>query len=117
MPDTRPKLRVYIETRARDELREQARYIEKQRKGHGVLLLQNVKTAIKDILLPNIQWGYYRDEKTDPQFYEKHIVRFPMTVVYFKHDDDVYIVAISHDARKPGYWKPRLDDANYTKYR
>jgi len=109
--------KAFIETRARDELRQQAQYIEKKRKGHGILLLNNVKAAIKDILNPDIQWGFFLDEISEPQFYERHVARFPMKVVYFTQDNDVYIVAVASEAREPGYWKPRLNDAEYTQYR
>jgi len=114
---SKPTRAAFIETRARDELRQQAKFVEKRRKGHGALLLNNVKAAITDILNPDIQWGFYLDEISEPQFYERHVSRFPMKVVYFTRDNDVYIVAIASEAREPGYWKSRINDAGYFRYR
>ena len=33
--------------------------------------------------------------------------RFPYKVVYRERVDDVYIVAIAHSSRRPGYWRNR----------
>jgi plasmid stabilization system protein ParE len=35
------------------------------------------------------------------------ITRFPYRVIYRVRDDDIYIVAIAHTSRRPGYWKNR----------
>lgn len=35
-------------------------------------------------------------------------IRFPYRVVYEDLPDAIYIVAIAHASRKPGYWKSRL---------
>jgi plasmid stabilization system protein ParE len=34
--------------------------------------------------------------------------RFPFFVVYFAWQDEVYIVAVVHAKRRPGYWSSRL---------
>lgn len=31
-------------------------------------------------------------------------------IVYFVHDETLWIVAIAHEGRRPGYWKDRLSD-------
>jgi len=36
--------------------------------------------------------------------------RFPFRVIYIELPDAMWIVAIAHCARKPGYWKKRLKD-------
>ena len=33
--------------------------------------------------------------------------RFPFSVIYRKHDNSIYIVAVMHNSRKPGYWLSR----------
>ena len=33
--------------------------------------------------------------------------RFPFTIVYAERDDEIVIVAIAHDRRRPGYWRGR----------
>jgi plasmid stabilization system protein ParE len=36
------------------------------------------------------------------------LTRFPYRLIYRVRDDDIYIVAIAHTSRRPGYWKNRL---------
>ena len=36
------------------------------------------------------------------------VTRFPYHVVYVETSSHIRILAIAHDRRKPGYWKPRL---------
>ncbi len=33
--------------------------------------------------------------------------RFPFSVIYREHNDSIYIVAVMHNSRKPGYWLHR----------
>ena len=42
----------------------------------------------------------------------RHFVlrRFPFSVVYAVASDVVYIVAVAHGSREPGYWRPRVQD-------
>ncbi|HEX8245374.1 MAG TPA: type II toxin-antitoxin system RelE/ParE family toxin [Longimicrobium sp.] len=34
--------------------------------------------------------------------------RFPYSVVYWPDPDDLLVVAVAHERRKPGYWKERV---------
>jgi plasmid stabilization system protein ParE len=36
------------------------------------------------------------------------IARFPYTIVYEIIDNEIVIVAVAHQSRKPGYWRERL---------
>lgn len=35
------------------------------------------------------------------------LTRFPYRLIYRVRNDDIYIVAIAHTSRRPGYWKNR----------
>lgn len=35
------------------------------------------------------------------------VASFPCKIVYHERTDDLYIVAIVHASRRPGYWKHR----------
>jgi toxin ParE1/3/4 len=37
--------------------------------------------------------------------------KFPFSVVYIALENEVFIVAIAPDSRKPGYWQARVSDA------
>jgi plasmid stabilization system protein ParE len=36
--------------------------------------------------------------------------RFPYSVIYAVEEDDLVVIAIAHQHRKPGYWRERLKD-------
>ena len=36
------------------------------------------------------------------------LTRFPYRVIYRVRNEDIYIVAIAHTSRRPGFWKNRL---------
>jgi len=36
------------------------------------------------------------------------VLGFPFTVLYSHHEGRVFIVAVMHQHRRPGYWKERL---------
>ena len=38
------------------------------------------------------------------------VLGFPFTVLYEKQHDRIFIAAVMHQHRKPGYWKDRLRD-------
>ena len=41
----------------------------------------------------------------------EHVLRrFPFSVVYAVVADLVYIVAVAHGSREPGYWRLRIQD-------
>ena len=42
----------------------------------------------------------------------RHFVlkRFPFSVVYAATDELVYIMAVAHGSREPGYWRARVRD-------
>lgn len=39
---------------------------------------------------------------------ELMLARFPYKVIYRVRTDDVYVVAVAHAKRRPGYWQRRL---------
>jgi plasmid stabilization system protein ParE len=34
--------------------------------------------------------------------------KFPFSVIYQKSDENLYVVAVMHHRRKPGYWEQRI---------
>ena len=36
------------------------------------------------------------------------VFSFPLTILYERQEDVIYIAAVMHRHRKPGYWKDRL---------
>jgi toxin ParE1/3/4 len=49
-------------------------------------------------------------EYEDLEVRKCNVNRFPYTLFYLDHEDQIWIVAVAHQKRKPGYWKERLSD-------
>ena len=45
---------------------------------------------------------------TNVQVRRAALSRFPFGVVYFVKDDTLWIVAVAHGRRRPGYWRNRV---------
>jgi len=44
-----------------------------------------------------------------PQIRRCRLKRFPYSVVYTQDVDDILILAVAHQHRKPNYWRARFD--------
>jgi toxin ParE1/3/4 len=84
------------------ELYEAAAYYEASLPGLGGRFGDEVERVVS-LLLDHPELGAQVDEDL------RHFVltRFPFSVVYAFKRDLVYIVAIAHGSREPGYWKHR----------
>lgn len=90
---------------AEQELIEAALRYEIEVPGLGLRFSDEVGRVI-DLLLANPELGSEIDEDL------RHFVlrRFPFSVVYAITSTLIYIVAVAHGSREPGYWKPRVQD-------
>ncbi|MDB6023135.1 MAG: type toxin-antitoxin system RelE/ParE family toxin [Pedosphaera sp.] len=43
-----------------------------------------------------------------PGLQKMRIKQFPFTLLYVNRKDYIWIVAVAHGSRKPGYWKDRI---------
>lgn len=85
------------------ELWEAVAYYEERCSGLGLDFEREVKSAVELIARYPEGWPL-RDDGT--RRFLLH--RFPYVVVYTIHQDRVWIVAIAHCKREPGYWTRRL---------
>jgi toxin ParE1/3/4 len=86
---------------AQDELDQAAGWYNEQQPGLGSELLAEVREAIDQIERnPGIGPRY-----KDRRFYR--LDRFPYLLYYKEFDDHIWIAAIAHQRRRPGYWMRR----------
>lgn len=52
--------------------------------------------------------AYATDDESGVRYGALH--RFPYTVVYVELDDRIWVVAVAHQHRRPGYWARRRPD-------
>jgi toxin ParE1/3/4 len=85
------------------ELAEAADFYEAGLSGLGGDFSDEVERVIS-LLLEQPELGTRTDDNL------RHFVlrRFPFSVVYAAADQLLYVVAIAHGSRKPGYWRNRI---------
>jgi hypothetical protein len=88
---------------ADEELTEAILYYDAKTPGLGDRLLAEVKAATLYIeqhpeIAPIIDKGVRA----------KVLVRFPYSLMYVVEPQDLFIVAVAHQSRRPGYWADRL---------
>ena len=100
--------RVQFEDEAEVEYRRAGHWYEARREHLGFEFFDAVDEAIDRIL----SWPH--SGAPEPRLPAElpvrrvAVTRFPYHVVYLEVDDQIRILAIAHDRRKPGYWKARL---------
>jgi toxin ParE1/3/4 len=78
-------------------------YYEERVEGLGSDFADEVRSALKVIQSGPHRWPI-RTQNTRSYF----IHRFPFAVIYLDLPDTIWVVAIAHLHRRPGYWKRRL---------
>ena len=96
--------KIIIEDLAQLDLKEAYEWYERKKPGLGDELLDELDLTIKKIERNPFHASYY-DDKTRTATFE----RFPYEAIYLvdqtKHE--VYVIAISHQHRKPGWFLTR----------
>lgn len=98
-------MKVIFHPEAREELVESARFLEEKTPGLGLDLIAAVEQAAERLTkfpeLGSLEHARIR----------KCLVRgFPFTLLYEVNPDHIYIAAVMHQRRKPGYWKARVSN-------
>ena len=96
----RKPVRFHIE--ALDELTAEAVYYESKSKGLGARFASEVEAATR-IAAEFSEMGTPFKYGTRRVFPKK----FPFSVVYRIQADEIIVLAVAPDARKPGYWRDR----------
>lgn len=88
---------------ASEEMLDSARFYESRSEGLGSDSLDAVEDTTRRILArPTLT-------KPDKATMRRRLVPgFPFTVLYQAHQDSVFVAAVMHHRRKPGYWRKRL---------
>ena len=88
---------------ALEELIQAAEYYESKADGLGERFLDEIDSAITDVSHFPVRWPYFLLNTR-----RRLLDRFPYMLVYVEEPENVYILAVTHQRRKPGYWKKRL---------
>ena len=94
---------IRFHSTARIELDEAMAFYESRAKGLGLDLQTAVEMAVARIKQAPQSWPTHGRSG----FRKMFVDRFPYTVFYFEFDECVWIAAIAHGKRRPGYWQER----------
>jgi toxin ParE1/3/4 len=94
---------VIIQREATAELEEGMSWYEKRKTGLGLDLESEVEKTIARVRRdPSIGMRY---RNTQVRFVR--VKRFPYVVYFCEFEDAIWVIAIAHGRRRPGYWKKR----------
>ncbi|NOY61290.1 MAG: type II toxin-antitoxin system RelE/ParE family toxin [Calditrichaeota bacterium] len=97
--------KIVYDPLAKDELDEAVRFYENCQKGLGRRFLSAVESSTKSISdFPDI-YPIIRDH-----FRRCLIQKFPYGIIFSIEDELIYIIAVMHLKRKPGYWFDRIEE-------
>lgn len=71
--------------------------------------LQHRFTAAIEETIGRILEHSERWRMIEPDIRRCLVKKFPFSVIYSVQGDVVYVIAIAHGSREPGYWKHRLE--------
>ena len=89
---------------AEEEMLEAAAFYESKLPGLGSAFLAEVQRLI-EVVLDQPQIG----QEIAPPLRRVLLRRFPFLLIYAPHADEIVIVAVAHQRRRPAYWKKRID--------
>ena len=85
------------------EVVQAAAYYETQVEGLGDAFLDKVESAVRDVTRRPTAWPVLRSE-----IRKRLIHRFPYAVLYRVDSDEIVVVAVMHQRRRPDYWLGRI---------
>ena len=94
--------RLIVHDEAKAETREAARWYEQQQEDLGKRFLNAVRSPTQ-----KVRTRPHLFRQFDGPFRRYIIKGFPYAVIYAVRDDVIYVLAVMHMKRKPGYWKQR----------
>ena len=96
-------MRIEFHPEAYEEMLESARFYEERTEGLGGDFLAAVEETTRRI-------EQFPDAAPieRPGVRKRIVFGFPFTILYERQEDVIFIAAVMHQHRKPGYWKDRL---------
>ncbi|HEX4140798.1 MAG TPA: type II toxin-antitoxin system RelE/ParE family toxin [Candidatus Methylacidiphilales bacterium] len=89
---------------ARVEADEAAAYYHQRNPVKAREFLDELAFVIDEIRYGPQRWPFERGTRVQ----RLHLRRFPFTVYYREGLHEIYILAVAHTSRRPGYWKSRI---------
>ena len=95
-------MRVVIHPEAEQELEEAALWYEERQSGLGDEFLNAFEAILRRVVSEPARWRFFQKENRKLNFR-----RFHYAIVYSLKGEFLYVKAVMHLHRRPGYWKHR----------
>lgn len=98
--------RITLHPEAEDELRASESFYE-ERGGHRLALdfAKRVQAVLEAISADPRRFPRPRKFR---EVQKARVTRFPFSIYYIERERDIWIIAIAHGKRRPGYWEERI---------
>ena len=99
--------RATLHPDAEQEFRTSESFYE-ERGGHDLALdfIARVEAALRIVVADPQRFPRVRRYR---KVQKARLTRFPFCIYYIERAEDIWVVAIAHDKRRPEYWAGRLD--------
>jgi toxin ParE1/3/4 len=101
-------LRVSFESEADAEYQQAGLWYNSRRDGLGLEFFDEVDATIRRILEFSRLGAAVPRVPSDLPVHRLAVKRFPYCVVYLETAEELRVLAVAHDRRRPGYWQTRL---------
>ena len=99
-------MRVVFDPQAQAEFDDVRRYYNRQKTGLGDDFTEMVRQSLRRVLA--------QPESCPVEFEDIRraaLKRFPYKLLYSIETDHLYVIAVAHQHRKPGYWQDRIENS------
>ena len=97
-------MKAEFHQKASDEIIETTAYYEYEVPGLGSSFIVEVESVIEVLCdQPNI------GQKVGAQFRRILLARFPYSLIYSIESKRIWVIAVAHYRRRPGYWRERVN--------
>jgi len=101
--------RVVLNSEASAEVEEAAFWYESQRSGLGLAFLAAVDRTVEQIAAWPGAGTSVPGVSAELAVRQLPVLRFPYRVVYVVRSQAVWVLAVAHVRRRPGYWRSRTE--------
>lgn len=100
-------MKLRIDRAALQELADAADWYEGRRRGLELELLAALDAALQVIRADPRRSAQLETLPEEPGVRRMLLDRFPYAIVFEETKDEIWILAIAHTRRRPGYWRDR----------
>ncbi len=89
------------------ELADAARWYEDRRAGLGSMFLDAVEATVQSVASWPVSGARVEGPAEGLDVRRAPVSRYPYHLAYLVADDEIYVLAVAHDHRRPTYWTGR----------